>query len=140
MNQKTYWQKLKDPRWQKLRLQVMEANNFCCEMCGDSESTLNVHHKEYLKGHEPWEYETNQLSVLCESCHDCVHEEFNFLRWVCSQAPLDGPANRTEIAFLIAGFIGISFDTIISTTELSPINHWERIYKAGKDANLHGSR
>lgn len=44
----SYSEKLKDPRWQKKRLEVMESNEFCCEMCGDNESTLHVHHKEYL--------------------------------------------------------------------------------------------
>jgi methionyl-tRNA synthetase len=59
-----YWEKLKDPRWQKLRLEAMQKADFHCERCGDGESTLNVHHKEYFKGREPWEYKPKQLLDL----------------------------------------------------------------------------
>lgn len=35
--------------------------------------TLNVHHKEYIKGRKPWEYENEQLLTLCEECHEIEH-------------------------------------------------------------------
>jgi predicted HNH restriction endonuclease len=70
---KTYYEKLKDPRWQKKRLEVMSEHNFTCEMCADSETTLNVHHKEYFKDWEPWQYANSQLTCLCENCHEATH-------------------------------------------------------------------
>ena len=132
---KTYYEKLKDPKWQKKRLEVMEFNNFSCEICGDSESPLNVHHKEYFKSVEPWEYEINQLSCLCENCHERLHDEFDILKWVCSQAKLDGLGNREELAFLIAGYIGIEYESILSIAAMT--DHRTRInpYKAGLIAN-----
>lgn len=69
----TYASKLKDPRWQRKRLEVMEYNSFECEVCGDKESTLNVHHKAYKKNAEPWEYEEHELSCLCDGCHAEAH-------------------------------------------------------------------
>jgi len=39
-----YADKLKDPRWQKKRLKIMERANWECESCGDSEKTLHIHH------------------------------------------------------------------------------------------------
>lgn len=71
-----YIDKLKDPRWQKKRLEVMQRDKFECQRCGDTESTLNIHHKYYEKGKEPWEYESESLITLCESCHEIERDEF----------------------------------------------------------------
>lgn len=131
MTKKTYYEKLKDPRWQKKRLEVMEFNDFTCELCGDSEQTLNIHHKEYFKGLEPWEYEIGQLSCICETCHESAHEQFDLLKWVCSFAKLDGPNNRTELAFLLAGYSKIPYDGMLSVSCLSPHNAYESAHKAG---------
>lgn len=65
----TYFEKLRDPRWQKKRLEIMQRAGFACESCGDNESTLNVHHGYYERGLEPWEYKSNTLWCLCEGCH-----------------------------------------------------------------------
>ena len=69
----TYQEKLKDPRWQKKRLEVLERDNWCCKNCGDYESTLHVHHKVYEKNKAPWDYENVMLESLCEDCHKKEH-------------------------------------------------------------------
>ena len=69
MAEKSYLEKLKDPRWQKLRLQVFERDDFSCKECGSTKNTLNVHHIDY-KGNNPWETPINLLKTLCESCHE----------------------------------------------------------------------
>ncbi len=102
----SYSQKLRDPRWQKKRLEVMQYRDFCCEICGDSESTLNVHHKQYLKGYEPWDYHAEQLACICETCHKEYHDLPDILSLICSYLPIDGKNNRVEIAILIAGILG----------------------------------
>lgn len=102
----SYWQKLKDPRWQKRRLEALSARDFACEVCYDGESTLHVHHKQYFKGRDPWEYEINQLSVLCESCHEAQHACDDKLSVVTSFLPLDGPCSRQSVAALVAGYSG----------------------------------
>jgi len=112
-----YWQKLKDPRWQKLRLEAMQKSNFCCQVCFNNEKTLNVHHKEYFKGYEPWDYEVEQLCVLCEECHKETHDNLNFLKWVSSYLPLDGDKNRDEIAMIICGYVGFDFDGVMHITD-----------------------
>jgi len=70
----TYSQKLKDPRWQKKRLKVLERDEITCQCCYDSESTLVVHHLKYSG--EPWEIEEKYLLTLCESCHEDWHSEY----------------------------------------------------------------
>lgn len=105
---KSYSEKLRDPRWQKKRLEALQAADFCCQVCYDSESTLHVHHKQYFKGREPWEYEVGQLAVLCESCHSAGHESEDELHLVCSYLEMDGPRSRSSAAALVAGFAQIA--------------------------------
>jgi hypothetical protein len=66
---KTYFKKLRDPRWQKLRLEIMQRDDFTCQLCESKQKTLHVHHGYYESTCEPWEYNINSLTTLCESCH-----------------------------------------------------------------------
>jgi ribosomal protein L37AE/L43A len=67
---KTYAEKLLDPKWQKKRLEILQRDNFTCQGCLDKESTLHVHHKTYIKGREPWDYDNYNFITLCETCHE----------------------------------------------------------------------
>lgn len=67
---KTYSEKLKDPRWQKKRLEALSRDRWACSCCGDGTKTLHVHHTYYVSGREPWEYPSGALESLCETCHD----------------------------------------------------------------------
>ena len=70
MAKKEYIELLKDPRWQKKRLEIMQRDNFTCQHCGSTEKTLNVHHLLYSKGSKPWEYDNDNLITLCQDCHE----------------------------------------------------------------------
>lgn len=65
----SYSEKLKDPRWQRKRLEVLEKAQFKCEECGDDKIELHVHHRWYSKGKSPWDVEPYQLICLCKECH-----------------------------------------------------------------------
>jgi hypothetical protein len=69
MSKPTYYELLKDPRWQKKRLEIMEASGWQCVNCGTKNDSLNVHHGAYLKGLKPWEYPNRMLHCLCDECH-----------------------------------------------------------------------
>ena len=69
MAKMTYFEQLRHPNWQRKRLEVMQAADFRCELCDDADSTLNVHHKRYVKGRLAWEYENQELQCLCQPCH-----------------------------------------------------------------------
>ena len=71
---KTYAEKLKDPRWQRKSLEIMERDNFKCRHCGTHEKTLHVHHRIYSKGKSPWEYGNHLLVSLCEDCHKIAED------------------------------------------------------------------
>lgn len=47
----------------------MSRDEFTCQYCFNSESTLNVHHNYYENGKDPWDYPDTALVTLCESCH-----------------------------------------------------------------------
>ena len=101
---KTYRQKLLDPRWQRKRLETLQKAEFRCEACGDAESTLHAHHKRYIKGRDPWEYEERDLVALCENCHSGAHADRSTLERVLSAVdPMvfsDG-----QLAALLAGYL-----------------------------------
>ena len=69
-----YSEKLKDPRWQKKRLEILERDKWTCQLCFDKESTLMVHHLNYNKGKNPWDYPNSGLTTLCQECHQEEHE------------------------------------------------------------------
>lgn len=71
-----YSDKLKDPRWQKKRLEVLNRDDFTCQICCDNRKTLHVHHRRYIKNKDPWDYPDQLLVTLCEDCHE---SETNFI-------------------------------------------------------------
>jgi hypothetical protein len=88
----TYLEKLKDPRWQKKRLEIFERDHWACVECGEKKDTLNVHHIFYFYGKEPWDIPNGFLITLCESCHKsgrpCQPQYKS-----CSQCPEYGQGN-----------------------------------------------
>jgi hypothetical protein len=68
----SYSEKLRDPRWQRRRLEILQLDSFACGICGDSTSELHVHHRFYEKGLDPWEYKDSDLITLCSECHSDV--------------------------------------------------------------------
>lgn len=84
----TYSELLRDPRWQKMRLKIMERDGFKCRICGNEKGTLNVHHKVYKSGKKPWEYDAHKLVTVCEPCH--AHLEGmkeRVMDFLCSVSP-----------------------------------------------------
>ena len=71
----SYSEKLRDPRWQRRRLEIMGRDSFSCRRCLAEHITLNVHHRWYESGKEPWEAEDAALVTLCEDCHKIETEE-----------------------------------------------------------------
>lgn len=64
-----YSSMLRDPRWQKKRLEIMKRANFQCESCEENKDELHIHHKYYEKGLKPWEYPEFAYICLCSECH-----------------------------------------------------------------------
>jgi hypothetical protein len=65
----TYSEKLRDPRWQRKRLQVLVRDGFRCVACNHDKENLQIHHKKYFRGKDPWDYDNQYLETLCATCH-----------------------------------------------------------------------
>lgn len=70
-----YADKLKDPRWQRLRLQVFERDQWGCVYCRRKDRTLHAHHLWYDRGRQPWEYPPWRIVTVCDVCHDREHSD-----------------------------------------------------------------
>lgn len=72
-----YKEKLKDPRWQKRKCEIMTRDNFTCQECGSKEKTLCVHHKTYenCENGDPWACPDEDLVTWCEDCHNKFHHD-----------------------------------------------------------------
>ncbi len=68
----TYNEQLRDPRWQRKRLETLSAANWQCRRCRSDRKTLHVHHLAYRQV-APWDYALEELEVLCEACHRLEH-------------------------------------------------------------------
>ena len=69
-----YSELLKDPRWQKKRLEIFNRDKFRCRTCSSDVKTLNVHHLIYLRNTEPWDYPNELLFTVCEGCHKLIRK------------------------------------------------------------------
>src|SRR5262245_56290118 len=58
-HQLSYQEKLRDPRWQRKRLEILERDQWTCQRCHSTTKTLHVHHRIYRHGLEPWEIDTD---------------------------------------------------------------------------------
>ena len=73
----TYQEKLKDPRWQRKRLEILCRDKHTCQECKGPYTDLQVHHKYYKRNAEPWQYKNDALVTLCDNCHRQLHYYLN---------------------------------------------------------------
>lgn len=73
LSKSEYAKALQHPKWQKKRLRVFNRDKWRCRECGDTETTLHVHHKKYTKRY-PWNELMKNLITLCSKCHKAVHK------------------------------------------------------------------
>ncbi len=67
-----------DKKWAAFREQVIVLDGGQCVSCGRSRTdgiVLQVHHKKYVKGRKPWEYDSADCETLCRGCHAREHGE-----------------------------------------------------------------
>jgi hypothetical protein len=70
----SYSTKLKSPKWQKKRLEIMARDGFMCVICNNPNSELHVHHTIYdYSIKEPENYPDETLITLCDDCYNNNH-------------------------------------------------------------------
>jgi hypothetical protein len=100
----TYREQLLHPNWQRKRLECLEAAAFECEVCGDGQNTLHVHHKRYVKGRMAWDYPMSELAVLCAACHTEDHANRALLDRMIAESTL-GTYTVVAAVALLAGYL-----------------------------------
>jgi hypothetical protein len=118
----TYREMLRDPRWQKKRLEIMSRDGFRCRLCGDAETTLNVHHLRYARGAAPWEYPERSLVTVCEPCHESLHGMAYGESYV--EALVAGGATQ-EVLARLAGMLDAAF--LCAGSSPIPQADWVRV-------------
>ncbi|EIM72427.1 hypothetical protein A3SI_19770 [Nitritalea halalkaliphila LW7] len=79
--ERRYREQLLDPRWKRLRQQILHRDGCQCRVCGSAEA-LQVHHRQYhvfrYSGDwkAPWQYPARLLVTLCARCHAAGHAEY----------------------------------------------------------------
>lgn len=67
-----------DKKWGAFRERVIVLDGGICVECGRGRSdgvVLQVHHKQYISGRKPWEYDYADCETLCRGCHAREHGE-----------------------------------------------------------------
>lgn len=94
-----YSEKLKDPRWQKKRLEIFERDGWKCRACGEKDKSLHVHHIFYLPKKEPWDIPNGFLITFCEDCHmskGCDGRDCEACRLTDFDPDCEDPGNHPE--------------------------------------------
>lgn len=112
----SYADLLKDPRWQKKRLLVLEAAGWECSSCGANDKTLHVHHLRYVRGRMPWEYPNDELEVLCEGCHEEATFWTKRLDALVEEVKLAGRIDVEHAAGYLAALVASS-DRAVASSE-----------------------
>lgn len=72
-------QRYRTADWRRFRGQVLAHHGGACQACGRDEgagAVLQVHHRFYVAGRAPWEYDPDDCEVLCKGCHAAEHGKF----------------------------------------------------------------
>ena len=67
--------KYQQPEWLEFRECVFSAKGKCCEICNRDSSTVVIqcHHEFYDSEKEIWEYDIDDITVICKGCHAREH-------------------------------------------------------------------
>lgn len=85
----SYSEKLKDSRWQKQRLRILERDSWTCQKCRSINGSFEVDHLYYDRNLEPWEYPDEDLVALCATCHEAVEGKRRLLKVAVGRAGID---------------------------------------------------
>lgn len=66
-----YERYMRSDDWQAKRQERLEMDGYTCQVCGRTDSPLQVHHRSYAKlGDEP----LDDLITVCETCHSVISQ------------------------------------------------------------------
>ncbi len=101
MEKITYAEKLKDPRWQKKRLEIFQRDQFRCMECFSDEKSLQVHHIAY-KGKNPWDTPNELLITYCHECHQKEEDKLKAVGETFVKIMRDDGQRSIEIEYFLS--------------------------------------
>lgn len=72
-----YEEYLLTPHWKETRIKALRAAGYKCQLCGEHDVQLEVHHNTY---ENLWNEKPNDLIVLCDDCHSRHHAKLGLQR------------------------------------------------------------
>ena len=90
----TYSEKLREPRWQRRRLELFASAGWKCQECGSTTRNLQAHHCSYAPLIEPWDLPDSVMMVLCEVCHEHRQGFENTIRFEIGKIMRNTPLPR----------------------------------------------
>ena len=107
-----YEKLLHDERWADFRAKILFERGSTCESCKAKDSVCHIHHNVYRYGLKPWQYEPEDVTVLCESCHRDYHKFIEVIRKELLSIPVRQVVHAIRgsslpMADLIAEFCGV---------------------------------
>ncbi len=78
----TLSEQYKTDEWREFSRNIRSQTNFCqvCKRAAGGAIKLNVHHYAYDPERMLWDYERDEVAVLCEDCHKQMHEKLQDFR------------------------------------------------------------
>ncbi len=74
-----------DDRWIQLGKSLRRSRGNSCQSCKRGDVATQVHHVNYRRGAEIWDYDEEELVLLCAECHDKIHKSIIAFRDTASR-------------------------------------------------------
>ena len=79
MTKEEYKSLLNSDYWRGYSYAIVKERDWTCEECGKKfqyqRNMLNVHHLTYHNDNKPWQYDKEELQLLCKDCHAKRHRK-----------------------------------------------------------------
>ncbi len=79
-NVSSYAARLDNDNWRDFSREMRRTKGNFCQCCRMGDKVTQVHHVAYEMGREPWEYEADEVVILCADCHHRLHAQLNAFR------------------------------------------------------------
>lgn len=90
--QSTFSSGYQDERWINRAKEFRRSQGNFCRSCKRGDVPISVHHANYTPGKELWEHNDEDLTMLCNTCHDLTHKAIKAFRNIAAHC------NATNIA------------------------------------------
>ena len=76
----TYTEQLKSQEWSNFSHRIRSERCNACAICRRTDVVTQVHHKYYDFKRRLWEYDDQEVMLVCDLCHASIHKELNEFR------------------------------------------------------------